>query len=190
MLSARVWRIFVKEDFKDIENISGKMIRLVVLGIILTLVGIGAIIHASAASAISLAVMGLFLTLSGAILGLHAFWVREWRGVFISLLMSLVSIIVGAFCIFQPLDSALAVASLFGAFFLVIGLIQMLVAGFMRFHHWGIVFLTGILSTAFGGVIFAKWPFSAMWVLGVFVGLNICLVGLTMIVFAQSLEEQ
>ncbi len=179
----------LKTEFKEIENISSKSIRFIVLGIILTLVGVGVVFHAASTSAISLAIMGLFLVIAGAILGIHAFWVREWKGVFISLLMGIVSIIVGAFCLFQPVDSAIAIASLFGAFFLVIGLIQILLSAFLRFHHWGLIFLTGVLSFVFGVVIFAQWPFSAMWVLGLFVGINICLIGLTMVVFAQSLEE-
>lgn len=180
----------LKTEFKEIANISSKSIRFIVLGILLTIIGLAIILHAASTSALSLALMGLFLAVSGVILGVHAFWVREWKGVFISLLMGIVSVIVGAFCLFQPLDSAIAIASLFGAFFLVIGLIQILASAFLRFNHWGIILLAGVLSFIFGIAIFAQWPFSAIWVLGVFVGINICLVGLTMIVFAQSLEEE
>jgi uncharacterized membrane protein HdeD (DUF308 family) len=180
----------LKTDFKEIANFSSKALRFIVLGVLLTIIGFAIILHAASTSAISLALMGLFLTTSGAILGIHAFWVREWKGVFISLLMGVMSIIVGAFCLFQPIDSAIAIASLFGAFFLGIGLIQVLASLFLRFHHWGVIFCCGLLSFVFGVSIFAQWPFSAIWVLGVFVGINICLVGLTMIVFAQSLEEE
>lgn len=178
----------MKKELDQVDTIEKKSIPMMIIGFLLVLLGIVVISHASSTSTLSLVVVGCFLSISALLLIVHSFWVRDWQGVFVSLLVGIVSLIVGGFCLLQPLDSAMAIASLFGAFFLATGLIEMLTAGFIRFHHWMTIFVIGLVSFTFGAVIFTHWPFSAMWVLGVFVGANICLIGLTLIIFAESLK--
>jgi uncharacterized membrane protein HdeD (DUF308 family) len=79
---------------------------------------------------------------------------------------------------------------LIGAFFLVAGIVRILSAMFLRFERWGLYFLNGFVSLILGILIFAGWPASGLWVIGLFVGIDIFLAGISWIFLAHSLVRE
>ena len=46
-----------------------------------------------------------------------------------------------------------------------------------RFPHWGMSVVSGLVSVLLGGMIWAEWPESALWVIGTFIGIELIFRG-------------
>jgi uncharacterized membrane protein HdeD (DUF308 family) len=46
-----------------------------------------------------------------------------------------------------------------------------------RFRHWGWMVFNGIVTLALGGMIWRQWPLSGLYVVGLFLGINLVLSG-------------
>jgi uncharacterized membrane protein HdeD (DUF308 family) len=67
------------------------------------------------------------------------------------------------------------------AYFLVAGAFRIFASLSTRYEHWGWSLLNGVVTFALGILIWAWWPGSALWVLGVFIGIDLIFSGWTLI---------
>ncbi len=178
------------DHFYEIEGIRSGTPIFLGLGVLMTLLGFGAILYSTLATIASVVFLGGILLSAGIAHLIHSFWVRQWKGVFVSVLLSVFLGILGCLCIFSPVATAVAITLLIGAFFLVVGIVRMMSAIFLRFDRWGWYFLNGFVSLVLGILIFAGWPTSGLWVIGLFIGIDIFLAGLTWIFLANSLVRE
>lgn len=112
------------------------------------------------------------------------------RGTWPQLFWSLLSVIAGALMITRPMASLLALTTLLVAYFFLecIAKISFAIrfgAGSQKF--W--LFLNGILSLFLALIIFEGLPETAMWVLGLLVGINMALTGAMSIALYFSLRD-
>ncbi len=177
----------VVDQFYEIDEIRTGSTPFLGLGVLMTLLGFGAICYSTFTTIASVVLLGGILLSAGIAHLIHSFWVRQWKGVFISLVAAIFLGILGLICVFMPLEASMAITLLTGVFFLVSGMVRMVSALFLRFDRWGWYFVNGFISLFLGGLIFAGWPVSALWVIGLFVGIDIFFAGLTWIFFAHSL---
>ena len=75
---------------------------------------------------------------------------------------------------------------LFAVLLVVGGLFRVSIAVLWRFPAWGWVVYDGILSLVLGFVIWMAWPESALWVIGMLVGLNLLFKGWSCLMFAVA----
>lgn len=175
------------DHFHEIEGIRSGSKMFLGLGVLMTLLGFGAICYSTFATIASVVLLGGLLLSAGIAHLIHALWVLQWKGFFVSLLQASFLGVLGAFCVFSPINASLALTMLICAFFFVSGIVRILSALFLRFDRWGWYFLNGLLSLVLGFLIFSGWPVSALWVIGLFVGIDIMFAGLSWIFFANSL---
>ncbi len=147
------------------------------LGIVLIILGMLAIGFAKWATEFSVILLGLLLAIGGIIQIVSSFYGKKWTGFSLSLLLGLFYIIAGGFCIFKPMDSALSISLLIAALLLVGGLFRLISALSYRFDNWGWVVFNGAISILLGLLILAEWPASAIWVIGLFIGIDLILIG-------------
>lgn len=121
--------------------------------------------------------LGGLLAVSGVIQAVQAFWARKWKGFFLYLLMGILSVVVGALMIFRPTESALSLTMLLATFFIVSGLFKISYSLLINVEHWGWLLFNGIITLLLGILILAQWPVSALWVIGLFVGIDMVLSG-------------
>lgn len=159
------------------------------LGILMTILGGIAIWASVATTMFSVVFAGILLLLAGVVQVVHAFMAREWKGLFLSLLVGVVYFITGLLCLTNPALTAMAFTLLIGAYCLAIGLFRILATLFYRFHYWGWVFFNGLVTTILGILIVTQWPISGLWVIGVFVGVDIVLAGWSLIMLSISARE-
>ncbi len=55
--------------------------------------------------------------------------------------------------------------------------------------NWVWVLLNGILMIILGILIWSEWPFSAIWVLGLLVGIGLLFSGISTVVFALCIAR-
>jgi len=64
---------------------------------------------------------------------------------------------------------------------LVGGSFRIVMALSERFHGWGWVLLNGIVTLVLGILIWRQWPESSLWVIGLFVGIDMVFAGWSLV---------
>lgn len=152
----------------------------VALGIVLIGLGILALGATSITTFVSVLVFGWALIVGGVLQAGHAFWRRQWSGFFLDLATGLLYFVVGLMMISRPLESAVALTLILAVALVVGGMFRVIATASHRFPGWGWRMLHGIVSIVLGAAIWAQWPFSGVWVLGVFVGIDMIFDGVAL----------
>ena len=162
----------------------GWLLALGILMIILGVFAIGAPVVATIAFQVAL---GWILVIGGIAEGVHAFMAQDWRGFFFELLSAILYLVVGVLLLVNPLGGALALTVLLAAFLVVEGIFKIIMALRVRDHSgWGWVLASGILSVILGLMIWAKWPASGLWVIGLLIGIQLLFTGWSLVMLALA----
>lgn len=159
------------------------------VGIALAIFGVIAISVAGLATLVSVELFGWLLLLGGIVSAAHAFWRRQWSGFFIELFTGILYIIVGLMMIANPAESALALTLLIALFLMIGGVLRIVSALMIPFHHSAWVLLNGIIALLLGVMIWRQWPFSGLWVIGLFIGVDLLFYGLSMVMLGLTVKK-
>jgi uncharacterized membrane protein HdeD (DUF308 family) len=161
------------------------------LGLGLFLIVLGALAAGAAVYTTFLTVffLGLLLAVGGITQLIYSFWTKDWSGFFYSLLSGLLYLIIGALFIFKPAQAAAALTLLIGALFAVSGLFKIIASIAVRMEHWGWVLFSGIISLILGVMILAEWPLSGLWIIGLFVGIDLMIYGWLSVLVSLTLKN-
>jgi uncharacterized membrane protein HdeD (DUF308 family) len=160
----------------------GWLLAFGILMIILGVIAIGAPVVATIAVQIML---GWLLVIGGIAEGIHAFMAQGWRGFLLELLSAILYLVVGVLLLVNPLGGALALTVLLAAFLIVEGIFKVVMAMRVRDHRgWGWLLASGILSLILGVLIWAQWPASGLWVIGLLVGIQLLFTGWALVMLA------
>jgi uncharacterized membrane protein HdeD (DUF308 family) len=160
-----------------------------VFGIVLLLLGIAAIARSVAATVASMVFFGWLLLFAGIIEFVQAFMVGRSAGIFLHILIALLFGITGALMVFRPVISAEAITFVMSIFFLIGGLYQLFASLWTHVPGWGWQALNGGLSAILGVLLLAHWPASGLWVVGLFVGIDLVFYGWAWIALALDLRK-
>jgi uncharacterized membrane protein HdeD (DUF308 family) len=90
--------------------------------------------------------------------------------------------IIGYLLVVHPWEGVLTLTLLFTLLFALEGLGKLMLAFRMRpFFNWGWVLFSGITSLLFAIVVWIGWPGTAQWILGLFLGINMLMIGFTLV---------
>jgi len=158
-------------------------------GILLVILGLAAIIVPSIASvAITIFVGSLFL-ISGAVGLALTFWARQMPGFWWSLLSALLAIVAGIVLLARPIQGTLTLTIILGIYFLAEGVFTIMYALEHRrelSERWGWLLASGILDLLLAGLIIAGLPGSALWAIGLLVGIDMLFGGASLIGMALA----
>lgn len=172
----------------ELTTLRGNWLWFVLLGVALVVLGciaLGSVVIASLATAIAI---GALLLVGGVAETLGAFWCRGWSGFFLHLLSGVLSIVVGVLFLRAPADALLALTLLLSCLLMVNGIFKVIVALNYRFGAWGWPLASGVIDVALGVMIWQEWPASALWVIGLFVGISLVFRGLNWIGLGLALR--
>jgi uncharacterized membrane protein HdeD (DUF308 family) len=158
------------------------------LGLVSVVVGLLAISSAFVATLASVIVFGVLLLVAGVTEVIHAVMVRNWRGFALHLLTAALYLIVGLFMLEDPLKAAAVLTLLIAASFFVGGLLRIIFSVVERFPAWGWVVLHGVVDLVLGGIILSGWPESSLWVIGLFLGIDLLLHGWSWVILALTVR--
>lgn len=163
--------------FRETENVRKNWGWFFLLGLVLVGLGAYVINFAFATTLVSTFFFGALLVGAGLVQVVQAFMARQWSGLFLSLLLGILYIVTGVICMVHPAEAAVNITLLIAAFFFVTGLFKIIGSLMIQFEHWGWVFFNGIVSFILGIMIYQQWPLSGLWVIGLFVGIDMILSG-------------
>ena len=158
-------------------------------GIALVLIGVLAIARAVATTVVSMLFFGWLLVIAAGIEIVQAIMVGKWAGLYHHWLGAILFGVLGALIVWRPLITAEILTLLMGAFFLVAGLFQLITPFLVSLPEWGWHALNGIITLVLGILILAQWPVSGLWVIGLFVGIELIFYGGAWIALALKLRS-
>lgn len=157
-------------------------------GIFLTILGILAIGAAAFTTLVTLFVLGLLLLIAGVVLFIDtfAFWWGKWNGFFLHFILALLYIVVGIMVIKQPMAASISLTLFLGIFYVIIGLYRIFVSSGIRSPRWGWALFNGVISLLLGVLILSSWPASGLFIIGIFIGIDLVFSGWTFIMAALA----
>jgi uncharacterized membrane protein HdeD (DUF308 family) len=173
----------------DLHELRHKWGWFLTLGTVMIVLGIVALALIPAASLATVLVLGWLMVFSGVVEALHAFQVRGWGGMFLHLIAGIAAALIGLLVVTHPVAGALAWTLLFASFFTVIGLFRIFAAIRLKFPHWGWAVFDGGVTLLLGILLWADWPWSGFWFLGLAVGISLLLRGWSTVMLALAVRN-
>jgi uncharacterized membrane protein HdeD (DUF308 family) len=157
-------------------------------GIGLVLLGIAAVVRSFAATVATMLFFGWLLVAASGLELAQAIMVGHWAGFFHHLLAAILFGVLGFMLVAKPLVSAEALTMLMAVFFLIGGLFQLIASLAVALPGWGWAAADGIITIVLGALVLAQWPASGLWVIGLFVGIDLIFYGASWIALAAGLR--
>jgi uncharacterized membrane protein HdeD (DUF308 family) len=88
-----------------------------------------------------------------------------------------------------PLKAELALTMLLACVLMVGGLFRIIGSLMHKFPHWGWTLVGGAINLVLGIMIWQQWPEAALWVIGLFVGIDMIFTGWTWVMLALSVKN-
>ena len=160
------------------------------LGIALIVLGTIALGSSVLTTILAVSLIGWLLVVGGLLEGVHAFWrERGWGGFFIDLLTGILYVVVGFMIVANPAETAVTLALLIALFLMFSGLFRIVVALLLRFPHWGWLVLHGVINLLLGIAVWRQWPLSGLWVIGLFVGIDMLCNGWSLVMLGLAAKK-
>lgn len=100
---------------------------------------------------------------------------------------STIYLLAGLLLIVRPHEGVMALAAVVGVFMLLQGCVQIFTASlYAPFSGWQWVLFSGLVSLALAGIIYSGWPDTGVWLLGIMLGVNFVIFGLSMIMLTRD----
>jgi uncharacterized membrane protein HdeD (DUF308 family) len=134
----------------------------------------------------SVFVVGWALVFGGIFQAMHAFKISQWNGFLLELVMAILYVVVGLMMVVHPEAGGLSLTLLMGAFFLVSGLFRIFAATMLHPPGRAWLLVSGAVSLLLGLLIWGEWPASGLWVIGMFVAIDMIFGGSWLIMLALN----
>jgi len=160
-------------------------------GIVLTVLGLAAMIVPPLAGLVATVFLGWLFLLAGAISLVVTLRARHAPGFGWSILSALVAIVAGAVLLWNPLQGLVTLTYVLTAFFIVDGIFIVALALAHRRElsgKWEWMMVNGIVDLILAGVIIAGFPGTLVWAFGLLVGIDMVFGGASLI--AMALEAR
>ena len=124
---------------------------------------------------------GVLLIIGGA--GQLVFAFKAGAGL-VSILVGILSVVVGGYMLANPGAALGSLTLLLAAFFIASGVFEAVLAFQARpLKGWGWSLFSGIVSFVLGAMIWAQFPVSGVWAIGVLLGIKLLFGGWTLVMF-------
>lgn len=160
------------------------------LGLAFMVLGVLAIVLPFAGSLVTALVIGWLLVIAGIMQGVHAFRSPRWANRGWAIAGAVIQVIAGLLVVAFPLSGTLSITLILAAFLAAEGVLRIIRAVQHRsLPAWGWLLFDGILSLVLGVLILAGWPSTAVWALGLLVGINLLFGGSSMLLLGLTAGE-
>ena len=158
-------------------------------GILLVLLGLAAIILPPLASLAVTIFLGWLFLISGIAGLVLTFWARQMPGFWWSLISAALAVLAGLILLARPVQGILTLTIVVGAYFLAEGVTTIMYALEHRrelSERWSWLLVAGLMDILIAIIIVAGLPGSALWAIGLLVGINLLFGGASLIGMALA----
>ncbi len=158
-------------------------------GIVMIVLGIVAVLLPQVATLATAIFVGWLFVIGGIVRIVATFRSRSAPGFWWSLLIGALALILGLIIVGNPFKGALTLTAALAILFLVEGVFQVIAGIEYRkalASSWVWLIVSGIVDVALAVLIFAGWPDTATWAVGLLVGINLLFSGIALTMTALA----
>ena len=171
----------------DIKRSWGLLLGLGVLFVVLGCIGLGMVVGLTLASVLFL---GVLLIIAGISQIIDVFKSREWEGVVWHAIIAILYLIGGSVVIYDPILASTVITAFIAWVLIIIGITRLIMAFVLRHTNgWAWLFIAGLTAIVLGILILMQWPYSGLWVLGLFIAIELIVNGWTYIFVALGMRR-
>ncbi len=161
----------------------------IIEGILFTLFGAFAIVLPQLFSlTLDYFIAWLFI-LSSAAIGVCSMQAEELPNRKIAILSALLYFVLGVLLLAYPMSGILTLTLLLAFYFMFDGIAKLYSSVQIKpLQGWGWLVISGVISLALSILILGFWPQGASWMLGMLVGINLLITGITTLIFVSYLS--
>lgn len=161
--------------FGDLEKNWGWLLAFGLFSIILGTIGLGMTFMLTELAVVFFAAL---LIVGGVFQILDAFKCHGWKSSIWHMLIALLYIGVGVYMVLEPLHGAVALTLVLGATLIAVGIARAIMAFQVKpAPGWYWPLISGIISLILGGLILAEWPQSGLFIIGLFIAIELIFNG-------------
>ena len=156
----------------------------VALGVLMIMGGGIAFGNVLAATVASVYTVGIVMLIGGTLHVAQAFRVKKWDSAFYWSFSGACYTVAGIFAFLNPLLASATITLLMAVALIVAGAFRIWTAFKLRpLDGWRWIALGGLVTFVAGLVIAAGWPVNSLWILGLFLAIDLVMQGLALIAF-------
>lgn len=160
---------------------------LLALGVLLTALGIIGFAMLPGLTLVTVWWFGVLLMIGGGAQIVDAFSEKGWGSFALHLMIAILYVAAGAMVVWNPVLGALSLTLFVAGALVAVGVLRLIMAFQVRpAAGWPLAALSGVLSVVLGVLIFAQWPASGVWVLGLFFAIELLSEGIAFIALALA----
>ena len=164
---------------------------IIAFGVLFVVLGIMALASIVTATIISVYFVAVAMIIAGAteiVMGLQS---RSWTGFLWWILLGVFYTVTGVFALFDPLLVAGVLTFWLSVSLIFTGIARIILAFQMRGGSAGTwVVASGLITVTLGVAIFSQWPFSSLYVLGVFLSADLLFAGVSWVYLGTFLRRE
>ncbi|TSJ87625.1 HdeD family acid-resistance protein [Gilliamella apicola] len=173
-----------------IQSFKQKANWFIVIGIILIVLGCLALGYQFIATVFSVYFIGSLIFIAGIIQVIHSFNIKGLGQTALWAIMGILYIFIGLMSFFQPIAVSSALTLLISLLLTISGFAQIFAAMSNRnLPRWGWIIFSGIINIILGLMLMAGWPYDSIWVLGMFLGIDLVFQGFAYITIGSALKN-
>lgn len=170
--------------FGEVQKNWGWLLALGILFVIFGIIGLGMLFTLTIASVL---LFGILLLMGGGIQLFEAFKCKGWKGIILHVLIAILYVLAGIVIIYDPLIASTVLTLMLAGGLIGVGILRIIMAFQLRDRQgWVWPLLAGVLSIILGILIIAQWPVSGLWVIGLFVAIELLFHGWSYIFIALA----
>ncbi|OCG41129.1 HdeD family acid-resistance protein [Gilliamella sp. Bif1-4] len=174
----------------NVYNLKEKSNWFILVGVILIILGGLALGYQFMATVFSVYFIGSLILIAGIAQALHSFRIKGFGQSALWALMGILYIFIGLMSFFQPVAISSALTLVISFLLIMSGFTQIFAAMNNRnLPRWGWVLTSGIITLILGFMIIAGWPYDSLWVLGMFLGIDLIFQGWAYVAIGFALKQ-
>lgn len=163
---------------------------LLALGVVFELAGFISLGMVVSVTLASMFLIGALVLVTGVFQLIDVFRSQGWKAAAWHFLIALLYIFAGSLIIYDPFIASTIITAMLAWTLIIIGVARAFMAFSIRQSKgWFWLLLAGIASIALGVMILMQWPASGLWVIGLFISIELIINGWSYVLLALAIRQ-
>jgi uncharacterized membrane protein HdeD (DUF308 family) len=188
----KVERVHITEIWPDLSHAESLIRRpLLATGILMIILGVIAILLPFVATLTMTLFVGILLVVAGVTHIAHSFETHGSKGWLLRLIGGILYALAGIFLLAAPARGMVTLTVVLVVLFLLVGIDKIVLSFHLRrVSQWGWQLLSGLISIAVAIMIWLGLPETAVWAIGLLVGIELIFNGVSMAAFGLAVRAR
>jgi len=181
--------VFTELHLVGLDHIGKKWKWLFGMGLLLVVLGMIAIVASVFVTLATMVFVGILMLIGGLLQTVHAISIRGWSGFYLDLMAGILSTVVGFVIVSHPGATAVALTLMIALLLIMSGLFRILTGISVSYQNRIWLLLHGVVNLLLAYIILADWPLSGLWVIGLFIGIDMVFNGWSLIMLGLVVRK-